>query len=97
MADTFNLGHEPTDAVRRAASRFTGLHVADELPEPLPGVRALPEPGGRSAEIVGALRAAGWDGTVDVEIFSTPEAFWALGPDEAARRAHAAVAVLPDA
>jgi sugar phosphate isomerase/epimerase len=96
MADTFNLGHEPTDALTRATSRFTGLHVADELPEPLPGVRALPAPEGRSAEIVAALRAAGWDGTLDVEIFSTPNAFWSLQVDEAARQAHASVARLGD-
>jgi sugar phosphate isomerase/epimerase len=94
MADTFNLGHEPTDALARAASRFTGVHVADELLEPLPGVRALPAPEGRSAEIVAALRAAGWDGTLDVEIFSTPEAFWSLPVDEAARQAYASVARL---
>jgi sugar phosphate isomerase/epimerase len=94
MADTFNLGHEPTDAVARVAPRLTGIHVADELPEPLPGVRALPEPEGRSAEIIAALRAAGWDGTLDVEIFSTPDAFWALAPDDAARRAHAAADTL---
>jgi sugar phosphate isomerase/epimerase len=94
MADTFNLGHEPTDAVVRIAPRLTGLHVADELPTPLPGVRALPGPGGRSAEIVGALRARGWDGTVDVEIFSTPDRFWALPADEAARRAYAAASAI---
>ena len=97
MADTFNLGHEPTGALARVAARLTGVHIADELPEPLPGVRALPEAGGRSAEIVAALRAAGWDGTLDVEIFSTPEAFWALDPDEAALRAHAAARALRDA
>ena len=43
-----------------------------------------------------ALAAAGWDGALDVEIFSTPELFWGLPVDEAARRAHdAAVALLP--
>ncbi len=73
MADTFNLGHETDEAVVRASARFTGLHVADELPEPTPGVRGLPGPEGRSAEIVAALRANGWDGTLDVEIFSTPD------------------------
>lgn len=96
MADTFNLGHEPTDAVVRVAPRLTGLHVADELAVPQPGLRALPAPHGRSAEIVGALRAVGWDGTVDVEIFSAPDAFWALSPDEAACRAFAAAARLAD-
>jgi sugar phosphate isomerase/epimerase len=94
MADTFNLGHEPTADVLAAAARFTGLHVADELSEPIPGVRALPGPGGRSAELVAALRDAGWDGTLDVEIFSTPDAFWALPADEAARRAHTAISRL---
>jgi sugar phosphate isomerase/epimerase len=94
MADTFNLCHESTDAVVRVAPRLTGLHVADELPEPVPGVRALPERGGRSAELVAALRAAGWDGIVDVEIFSTPDAFWALPVDEAARRAFAAASAI---
>ncbi len=32
MADTFNLGHEPTDALVRVVPRLTGVHVADELP-----------------------------------------------------------------
>ena len=94
MADTFNLGHEPIETLVAAWERFTGVHVADELPEPMPGIRALPAPGGRSAEIVAALRAAGWDGTIDVEIFSTPDAFWSLPLDEAARLASASVAAL---
>jgi sugar phosphate isomerase/epimerase len=94
MADTFNLGHERSEDVVAAARRFTGLHVADELPEPVPGARALPEPQGRSAELVSALRGAGWNGTLDVEIFSTPDGFWALPADEAARRAHSAVSAI---
>ncbi len=94
MADTFNLGHEATADLVAAAPRFTGLHVADELPEPVAGVRALPEPGGRAAELVAALRDTGWDGTLDVEIFSTPDAFWGLPVDEAARRAFAAASAL---
>ena len=48
----------------------------------------------RSADIVGALVAAGWDGYLDVEIFSTPDLFWGLPVDEAARRAHAAISRL---
>jgi sugar phosphate isomerase/epimerase len=96
MADTFNLGQEATDDLVAAAARFTGLHVADELPEPVAGVRALPKGDGRSAELVRALRGAGWDGSLDVEIFSTPDAFWSLPPDEAARKAYAsAVALQP--
>ena len=53
-----------------------------------------PERGGRSAELIAALRDAGWDGTLDVEIFSTPDAFWALPVEEAARRAYAATSAL---
>jgi sugar phosphate isomerase/epimerase len=94
MADTFNLGHVATDAIVAAAGRLTGLHVADELPAPVPGVRALPEPGGRSAELIAALRDSGWDGTLDIEIFSTPDAFWAVPVEEAARRAYAASSAL---
>lgn len=94
MADTFNLGHEADAELVAASPRLTGLHVADELPEPLPGLRALPAPAGRSAEIVAALRASGWDGTLDVEIFSTPDDFWSLPADEAAGRAYAAASAL---
>ena len=42
MADTYNLAHEESADVVAAAARLTGLHVADELPEPVPGVRTLP-------------------------------------------------------
>jgi len=74
--------------------QVTGLHVADELPEPVPGVRAVPEPDRRAAEIVRALRRAGWDGTLDVEIFSTPDAFWSLPVGEAVQRAYESAAAL---
>ena len=95
MADTFNLAREGTADVVEAAPRFTGLHVADEPHDPTPGVRVLPGEGrGRSAELVAALCATGWDGTLDVEIFSTPDAFWSLPLDEAARRSYAAAAAL---
>jgi hypothetical protein len=40
------------------------------------------------------LRTAGWDGYLDVEIFSTPDRFWGLPVEEAARRAHAAARAL---
>jgi sugar phosphate isomerase/epimerase len=96
MADTFNLARETTEEFVAAAFRFTGLHVADEPLDATPGVRVLPGEGrGRSGEIVGALRETGWDGTLDVEIFSTPAAFWALPVGEAARQAYAAAAALP--
>ncbi len=96
MADTYNLVHEEPGAVAAARDRIVGLHVADELAEPAPGVRALPAPDGHSAAVVALLRAAGWDGTLDVEIFSTPDGFWSLPVDEASRRAYAAAAALRD-
>jgi sugar phosphate isomerase/epimerase len=92
MADTYNLAEEDPADLARIAERLTGLHVADVPLEEAPGVRVLPGEGqGRSAELVSALREAGWDGTLDVEIFSTPDAFWSLSAHEAARSAHAAV------
>lgn len=95
MLDTYNLWHEPPEAFALVAPRATGLHVADEPPDLTRSDRVLPGEGGsRSAEQVAALRAAGWDGYLDVEIFSTPERFWGLSPDDAARRAFDAVSRL---
>jgi sugar phosphate isomerase/epimerase len=95
MADTYNLWHEKPRALARNAERVTGLHVADEPDEPGRTDRVLPGEGGtRSAEHVRALVDAGWDGYVDVEIFSTPDRFWGLPVDEAARRAYAAARAL---
>ena len=95
MADTYNLWHESPEALAAVASRVTGLHVADQPAEPGRTDRALPGEGGtRAAEHVAALRGAGWDGYLDVEIFSTPDRFWALSPDEAAHRAFAAASGL---
>jgi sugar phosphate isomerase/epimerase len=95
MVDTFNLWHEEPRTLARVAERVTGLHVADEPAEPGRTDRVLPGEGGsRSAEHVRALLEAGWDGFLDVEIFSTPDRFWALPVDEAARRAYAAARAL---
>jgi len=95
MADTYNLWHEPPEALRRVAKRITGLHVADEPDEAGRTDRVLPGEGGmHSAELVHALVDAGWNGYLDVEIFSTPDRFWALPVDEAARQAHAAISRL---
>lgn len=95
MADTYNLWHESPAALAAVAPRVTGLHVADEPADPDRTDRALPGEGGlRSAEHIAALRAAGWDGYLDVEIFSTPDGFWSLPVDEAARRAHSAISRL---
>jgi sugar phosphate isomerase/epimerase len=95
MADTYNLWEEAPAALAAVADRVTGLHVADVPSEPGRDDRVLPGEGGaRSAELVRALVVAGWDGFLDVEIFSTPERFWGLPVDEAARRAHAAISGL---
>ncbi|MFO7572377.1 MAG: sugar phosphate isomerase/epimerase family protein [Gaiellaceae bacterium] len=97
MVDTYNLWHEDPAAIAAAAGRVTGLHVADEPTEPGRTDRVLPgESGAHTADVVRALVAAGWDGSLDVEIFSTPDRFWGLPLDEAARRAHSAAhALLP--
>ncbi len=92
MADTYNLAGESSAALVGIVERLSGLHVA-ELPPTgdASGTRVLPGAGdGSSLDAVRALREAGWDGTLDVEIFSTPDDFWALPADEAARRAYAA-------
>ena len=95
MVDTYNLWHEEPRALARIAELVTGLHVADEPAEPGRDDRVLPGEGGpRSAEHVRALVEAGWEGYLDVEIFSTPARFWGLPVDEAARRAHAAARAL---
>jgi sugar phosphate isomerase/epimerase len=95
MADTYNLWHEAPEALASVAGRVTGLHVADEPHEPGRTDRVLPGEGGaRSAEHVEALRAAGWDGYLDVEIFSTPDRFWGLRVDQAAQRAYTAISRL---
>jgi len=89
MVDTYNLWHERPEAVAAVAARVTGLHVADEPPDLERTDRVLPGEGGRrSAEMIRALVEAGWDGFLDVEIFSTPDRFWGLPVDEAARRAY---------
>lgn len=89
MVDTYNLWHERPEEVAAVADRVTGLHVADEPADLERTDRVLPGEGGRkSAEIVRALRDAGWEGFLDVEIFSTPDRFWGLPLDDAARRAY---------
>ena len=92
MFDTWHAWDDPSAAEWLAGNiaRVSGVHVAD-WPTPARDDRVLPgEGGGRSRELVAAVRAAGWSGFLDVEIFSTPEAFWGLPVAEAARRAHAA-------
>ena len=84
--DTAGLEQE----VALHCARVTGFHAADKLAPDAPG-RVLPGEGvTRPEELTALLRAAGFDGYLDIEIFSTPEGFWGLPVDEAARRAAAA-------
>jgi len=95
MVDTYNLWDDDDALAWLAANphRVMGVHVAGRPGDA--GGRALPgEAGDRERELVDALRSGGWDGSLDVEIFSTPDGFWSLPVDEAARRAHAAAASL---
>jgi sugar phosphate isomerase/epimerase len=85
----WDAGELDADVARHAA-RVTGLHVADKHAAADPS-RVLPGEGVTHPEqLVGLLRAAGFDGYLDIEIFSTPEEFWGLPVAEAAKRAAAA-------
>ncbi len=93
MVDTFNLweDREAVAWLRTNGSRVAGMHVADVPADGSPG-RWLPGTNGdRTRELVEAARAGGWEGTLDVEIFSAPDGFWALPVAEAASRAYDAV------
>ena len=102
LLDTYHVCDDPGAAAWAAANagRVAALHVSEWPPAGdaaarAAGSRVLPDAaGGASRAIVAALAAAGWRGSVDVEIFSTPNAFWALPVAEAARRAAAAAAGL---
>ena len=95
VVDTYSLWHETPEALAAVASRVTALHVADVPLESERTDRVLPGEGGsRAIALVRALADAGWDGFVEVEIFSTPERFWGLHLDEAAQRAHTAVSAV---
>jgi len=92
MADTYNLWQESPETLAAVSHRVTGLHVADVPAEPGRTDRVLPGEGGtRSADLIQALSDAGWDGFLDVEIFSTPDLFWSLPVAEAARQAYASI------
>jgi sugar phosphate isomerase/epimerase len=85
----WDTGELEADVARHAA-RVTGLHVADKLAAGDPS-RVLPGEGITHPErLVGLLRGAGFDGYLDIEIFSTPEAFWRLPVAQAAEHAAAA-------
>jgi sugar phosphate isomerase/epimerase len=97
LLDAYHLGDDPAvwDLVARASYRIAGVHVSDWPLEAGRTDRVLPGEGvGRTRELVEALALSGWEGSLDVEIFSEPDRFWALTVEEAARRAHAAVSAL---
>jgi sugar phosphate isomerase/epimerase len=96
LLDTYHVWDDPDVLPWIAANRarIVGVHVGD-WPALDRDDRVLPGTGiSRTRALVDALAAAAWDGALDVEIFSTPELFWGLRVDEAARRAYAAVAAL---
>jgi sugar phosphate isomerase/epimerase len=96
LFDTYHLWDDPhvLPWIAANAGRVAGVHISD-WPSVDRTDRVLPGEGiSRTRELVEALAAAGWDGALDVEIFSTPELFWSLAVDEAARRAYAAVAAV---
>jgi sugar phosphate isomerase/epimerase len=73
MVDTYNLWDDDgaADWLEQNPGRVSGVHVAG-LPGDAEG-RTLPgESGPRERELVEALRAGGWDGSLEVEIFATP-------------------------
>jgi sugar phosphate isomerase/epimerase len=99
MVDLWHLWDTP-DVERHLADnvdRITGVHVANWF-EGERGDRALPDEGvSRSAELMGVLRDAGWQGAWDVEVFGDSEradSLWSLDVDEAARRAYTAISTL---
>jgi len=96
LFDTYHVWDDPDVMpwIAANAARIVGVHVSD-WPASDRGDRVLPGEGiSRTRELVDALAAAGWDGALDVEIFSTPELFWSLPAAEAARRAYAAASAL---
>ena len=96
LFDTYHLWDDPNVLAWIAANadRVVGLHVSD-WPSRDRTDRVLPGEGiSRTRELVDALAAAGWDGALDVEIFSTPELFWGLPVEEAGRQAYAAASAL---
>ncbi len=96
LFDTYHVWDDPDvfPWIATNASRIAGVHVSD-WPSRDRADRVLPGEGiSRTREIVEALSAAGWDGALDVEVFSTPELFWGLPLAEAARRAYAAASLL---
>ena len=97
LLDIYHLWDDPAlwDLIARASYRITGVHVSDWPLEAGRTDRVLPGEGfGRTKEIVDALALSGWEGSLDVEVFSEPDRFWAHPVDEATRLAFTAVSAL---
>lgn len=97
LVDLYHLWDDATvwDFIGRASYRIAGVHVSDWSGDEGRTDRLLPGEGAsHTRELVQALALSGWDGYLDVEIFSEPDRFWGLPVDEAARQAHAAVTAL---
>ena len=96
MVDSVHVWDTPSleEDIARHAARITGLHVADKF-APGDPARLLPGEGRTTPDrVLELVRATGFDGYADCEIFSTPDSFWGLPADEAARRAKAALTAL---
>jgi sugar phosphate isomerase/epimerase len=97
LVDLWHIGDTPgfERDLKENIERVAGVHVADRFEGPR-NDRALPGEGVLdTSELIRVLADAGWRGALDVEIFgdpARPDSLWALGVDEAARRAYAAVA-----
>jgi sugar phosphate isomerase/epimerase len=97
LLDLYHVWDDPLvwDFVGRASYRIAGVHVADWPEDASRTDRVLPGHGvSETQALVDALALSGWDGFLDVEVFSEPDRFWALPVDEAARQAHAAITAL---
>lgn len=100
LLDLYHVWDDPAvwDFMGRASYRIAGVHVADWPAATGRADRVLPGEGmSRTRELIAALALTGWEGFLEVEIFSEPDRFWGLPVDEAARQAHAAlVGVMPE-
>ena len=95
LLDLYHVWDDPAvwDFIGRASYRIAGVHVADWTGIEGRADRILPGDGvSRTRELIAALALSGWDGFLEVEIFSEPERFWGLEVDDAAQQAHAALA-----
>jgi sugar phosphate isomerase/epimerase len=95
LLDTYHLWDDPAvwDFIGRASYRIAAVHVSDWPSDTARTDRALPGEGrSQTKELIEALSLSGWDGILDVEIFS--DRFWELAVDDAARQAYTAVAAL---